>query len=160
MKKILLLLLVVFASCETPTQFSDIALQDTVVTLQDETVTFIEVLHKYKGKKILIDVWASWCGDCIKSLPRTKELQQEFPEAVFLFLSVDKNNKAWKNGIKRFRISGEHYNLPKGMKKGDLVDFLGLRWIPRYLVINENGFVDLFKATKASDSNIVEALKK
>ena len=39
-------------------------------------------------------------------------------------------------------------------------DFLNSNWIPRYLVVNENGTIDLFKAKKITDKRIVEALKK
>ena len=56
-------------------------------------------------------------------------------------------------------IKGAHYNLPKGMKVGDFVDFLNLSWIPRYLVVDEKGNILLFKATNASDKNIRSALK-
>mgnify|MGYP000280060685 CR=1 FL=1 len=162
MRKIFLVCIVFLTSCnfETPTEFSEKALNDTALSLDGTSITIKGLIQHYKGKKILIDVWASWCADCIKGLPKIKDLQKEFPEVVFLFLSVDENNAAWKKGIQRFKIEGEHYNLPNGMKDGDFVDFLGLRWIPRYLVINENGFVDLFKATKATDKNIVLALKK
>ena len=160
-KKILLLSLII-TSCtfETPTEFSEKALNDTALSIDGTSIAIKELIKQYEGKKILIDVWASWCADCIKGLPKIKELQKEFPKVVFLFLSVDENSKAWKKGIERFKIEGEHYNLPNGMSDGDFVDFLGLSWIPRYLVINENGFVDLFKATKATDTNIVLALKK
>jgi hypothetical protein len=44
-------------------------------------------------------------------------------------------------------------------KKGALGKFLGLWWIPRYLVINEFGEITLFKATKITDKNILKALK-
>jgi thiol-disulfide isomerase/thioredoxin len=108
---------------------------------------------------VLIDVWASWCGDCIKGFASVRNLQKEFPEVVFLFLSVDKSKNAWKNGIERFQLKGAHYNLPKGMKSGDFVDFINLGWIPRYMVLNEQGEITLFKATNASDSSLVEALK-
>ncbi|TMM29694.1 TlpA family protein disulfide reductase [Polaribacter aestuariivivens] len=118
-----------------------------------------EILDKYKGKKILIDVWASWCGDCAKSLPNVKNLQKDYPEVVFLFLSVDKSKRAWKNGITRFNLKGEHYNLRKGMKDGEFVDFLNLGWIPRYLIVDKQGKIQLHKATRASDPAIVEALK-
>ena len=161
-KKIILVLSLFLVSCnfETPTQFSEKALNDTVVALDDSSASFKDVVNKYKGKKVLIDVWASWCADCIKGLPNVKELQKEFPEVVFLFLSVDERQNSWKKGIQRFKINGEHYNLPKGMKKGDFVDFLNLNWIPRYLVIDEKGGSTLFKATKASDKSIIEALRK
>ncbi|MDX6747610.1 TlpA disulfide reductase family protein [Polaribacter sp. PL03] len=161
MKKIILVFIIVFTSCslEKPTVFSDLALNDQVYSIDNRSFSVKDVLKKYQGKKVLIDVWASWCGDCIKGLPSVKNLQKEYPEVVFLFLSVDKSKNAWKKGIKRFRIQGEHYNLPKGMKDGDFVDFINLGWIPRYMVIDEVGKITLFKATGASDSLIEEALK-
>ena len=161
MKKILLVFVIIFTSCniEKPTEFTDLALNDSVYDLNNAQFSIKEVLAKYKGKKVLIDVWASWCGDCIKGLPSVKNLQKEYKEVVFLFLSVDKSKTAWKRGIDRFKIKGEHYNLPKGMKDGAFVDFINLGWIPRYMVIDENGKIILFKATRASDSLIEIALK-
>jgi thiol-disulfide isomerase/thioredoxin len=108
---------------------------------------------------VLIDVWASWCKDCIVGLPNLKKFQKENPEVVYLFLSLDRNIKSWKRGIDRFGIEGEHYFMQEG-KKGSFGDFLNLWWIPRYVVVNETGEITLFKATKITDKNIVEALKK
>lgn len=160
MKKIFLVFIILFAGCnfEKPTEFSELALNDNVYSLNNTNFSVKEMLSKYKGKKILIDVWASWCADCIKGLPSVRNLQREYPEVVFLFLSVDKNKAAWKNGINRFQIQGEHYNLPKGMKEGEFVDFINLGWIPRYIVIDELREITLFKATSASDSSIEDAL--
>ena len=161
MKKIGLLFILVFVSCnfERPTEFSEQALNDTIYNVNNTPFSIKEVLDKYQGKKVLIDVWASWCADCIKGLPGVRNLQKEFPEVIFLFLSVDKNKNAWKTGIERFQINGVHYNLPKGMKSGEFVDFINLGWIPRYMVIDAQGKITLFKATSASASSISEALK-
>ncbi|MGY0408398.1 MAG: TlpA family protein disulfide reductase [Polaribacter sp.] len=160
-KKIIILFFLVLVSCnfESPKEFSKEALNEKIVAIDNSSFTLKEVLNKYKGKKILIDVWASWCADCIRGLPKVKKLQKEFPDVVFLFLSVDKNRNAWKNGINRFLINGEHYNLSKGMKNGDFVDFINLNWIPRYLVVNELGDITLFKSTDAADTAIQKALK-
>ena len=38
---------------------------------------FQNILLKHQGKKILIDIWASWCRDCVVTLPELKKLQQE-----------------------------------------------------------------------------------
>jgi len=158
----ILVLLFFFTSCsfEVPKEFSDKALNEKLYNLKDIDATLQEVLNQYKGKKVLIDVWASWCRDCIAGLPKVKEIQREFKEVVFLFLSVDERIDSWKRGVKRYNIKGEHYNLPKGMKKGDLVEFLNISWIPRYVVVNEKGEITLFKATDASDKDIITALKK
>ena len=67
MKKLFLLLIVIFISCnsEKPTQFSTEAYKEMLIGLDDSKITLREVLYNHKGKKILIDVWASWCKDCI-----------------------------------------------------------------------------------------------
>ena len=162
MKKIALVFVILLVSCtkNEPVQFSEEALEEVVFDLNKNQFELKEVLQRFAGKKILIDVWASWCGDCIKGLPAVRVLQKEFPEVVFLFLSVDTSKEAWKKGIQRFQIAGKHFNLPKGMKVGAFVDFIDLSWIPRYIVINETGEITLFNATKASDSQLQAALKK
>ena len=158
----ILILAVFLSSCnfETPVQFSETAKADFLTSLTGEKTTFKEVIGQYKGKKVLIDIWASWCADCVKGMPVIKRLQREFPEVVFLFLSVDRKNSAWKKGIQRFEMKGEHYNLQKGMRKVDFVDFVHLSWIPRYMILDETGVILLFKATNSSDKSIVSALKK
>ena len=162
-KKITFLIFIsILVSCnfEKPTEFSDKAFNEKVYNLNDEVATFKTIINQHKGKKILIDVWASWCRDCLVGMPKVKELQAAFPEVVYLFLSVDEKKGSWKRGVKRYEVVGEHYNLPQGMKNGDLVNFLHLSWIPRYIVVDEKGKISLFKATDASDKAIIEALKK
>ena len=77
MKYIVVILFLGLISCnpETPTRFSDEALSDKLIALDKTELSFKEVLSKYKNKTVLIDFWASWCGDCIKGLPKIAELQ-------------------------------------------------------------------------------------
>ena len=159
MKTIFLVFIILFVSCSA-IQFSELALKDAVYDISNTQFSIKEMFQKYKGKQILVDIWASWCGDCIKSLPSIRNLQKEYPEVVFLFLSVDKSKKTWKKGIERFQIKGAHYYLPKGMKSGAFVDFIDLNWIPRYMVLDERGEITLFNAINTSDSSIEKALKK
>tara|TARA_B100000809_G_scaffold167653_1_gene165026 strand:- start:20533 stop:21027 length:495 start_codon:yes stop_codon:yes gene_type:complete len=162
MKKTFLLLIIIFISCnsEKPRQFTDEAYKEMLVDLDNSKITLREVLYYNKGKKTLIDVWASWCKDCIVGIPKIKELQKEFPDVIFLFLSVDRSTPSWKRAITKYNLVGQHYNLPEGMKDGEFVDFINLNWIPRYMVIDETGEITLFKATNISDKKIKLALKK
>ena len=78
--KVLIVALIVLISCSntTPkTEFPNEALSETLVSLNGEKNNFAQVLEKHKGKTIVIDVWASWCGDCIKGLPLVKALQNK-----------------------------------------------------------------------------------
>lgn len=155
------MLLIVFLGCESekPIQFSEKANLEMLIGLDDSKITLREVLYQHEGKKIFIDVWASWCKDCIVGVPKIKAIQKEFPNVVYLFLSVDRSNPSWKRAIEKYNLVGEHYNLPEGMDDGDFVKFINLNWIPRYMVIDEKGEIALFKAIDASDELITEALK-
>ena len=75
MKKLLLLpiILLAFAACkkeENPETFSEAALQDKMTAIDGTEMSFKDVLEQYKTKPIVIDVWASWCPDCIKGMPK------------------------------------------------------------------------------------------
>ncbi len=161
MKKIatfIIILLTVF-SCnkEVPTQFSEAALNDSFLNLEGHSVALKNILQSHEGKTIVIDIWASWCGDCIKNMPKVKALQQEYNEVVFVFLSLDRGEEAWKKGIKKYEVSGEHYYLPSG-KDSAFGDFVDIDWIPRYMVVDANGNIKLFKAVEADDNDIIELL--
>ena len=156
-----LLVAFLIISCEAqeiPEVFSEAALNDKFVTLDGKDVAFRDILSSYKGQTVLIDVWASWCRDCIEGLPELKAIQKEYNDVVFLFLSLDKGMKRWKQGIEKYQIKGEHYYMESGWD-GDFGEFLDLDWIPRYLVIDKEGKITLFKAVKITDNNIIKALQ-
>lgn len=146
-----ILTIFLFFNCngQKPTQFSHEALNDTFVTLEGSQVTFQNILDKYKGKTILIDIWASWCKDCIKGMPKVKALQTENTDIVYLFLSLDRSTDKWKNGIKKYDVKGEHYYMQSGWK-GAFGEFVDLDWIPRYMVVDTDQNIKLFKATKVN----------
>ena len=160
LKSYIIILCLALISCnfETPTQFSEAALNDLFTSFEGEEVSFSSILESHKGKTILIDVWATWCRDCIVGMPIERALQQEFPEVSFVFLSLDRSEAAWKQGIKKYNIQGDHYFMKSG-PDGPFREFLNSNWIPRYLVVDKQGNIKLFKAKKASDSRIKEALK-
>jgi thiol-disulfide isomerase/thioredoxin len=163
MKDIITIFLVcgLLLSCEAqsePTQFSQEALDATFVDLEGESVTFQNILETFKGKTIVIDVWASWCRDCIVGLPDLKALQTDFKDVTYVFLSMDKTQKSWKNSIEKYEIIGEHYYMASGWD-GPFSDFVDLDWVPRYMIIDSESNIKLFRAIKANDPKIKEQLK-
>lgn len=157
---LLLILLNTTLSCQnTPvTEFSDAALADEFETLSGEKVTFESILEKHKGSKLFIDVWASWCKDCLGGLPGVKQLQKDYPELKYIFLSLDKTKRSWKKGVKRLEITGDHYFMDSGWK-GAFGEFLDLDWIPRYLIVDPDGKIQVYKAIKTTDKKLLNAIK-
>ena len=145
------------APTENKTEFDEVSLSQTMVDLEGNSTTVGEVLEKHKGKIIFVDLWASWCPDCIKGLPKLEEVQKEYPELVYLFLSLDRKEDAWKKSIDKFSIKGEHYWFNTEWKN-KFTDYIGLNWIPRYMLINAEGKIAHYYAIHADDSVMLETL--
>jgi thiol-disulfide isomerase/thioredoxin len=155
---IAILLFVTFAQAQQKF-FTEAALNDVFVSENNEEITLSEILQQYKGKTVFIDVWASWCKDCIAGMSKVQKLREENPEVVFLFLSLDKETESWKHGIEKYGVIGENYFIPSGWK-GPFCSSIDLDWIPRYMVINPKGEISLYKAIETNDENLLKELNK
>ena len=138
----------------------DTAIPNVVLEeVSGDEITLRDVLARYKGQTIMIDFWASWCGDCIESFPYVKDFKANNPQnVVFLYVNVDKERSRWLNAIDTYNLEGHHLYLPEGMK-GDLGQYIGLTWIPRFMVVNAKGDIALWKATQANDEALSSYFK-
>jgi thiol-disulfide isomerase/thioredoxin len=165
MKKVaaLITLLMASISCSNaqPKTFSAEALQGVITTIDGKEVAFQSILKAHEGKTVLIEVWASWCGDCVKAMPKVKEIQAEIPNVDYVFISMDKSLEKWKAGIEKHAVKGDHYwvNDANGMK-GSFGKSIDLDWIPRYIVINKKGEVVLYRAIETDFEKIKTELNK
>lgn len=163
MKKLLysLCFILGLSSCSKAqkTAFTAEALNEVMLTLDEKPIPFSDILKKYKGKTIVIDVWASWCPDCIKGMPKVVALQKQFPNAVYLFLSYDKTAESWKAGIEKYNVRGEHYLIQSKWKDGAFRAAIDLDWIPRYMVVDATGKIALYRVIEADDEKLITTLK-
>ena len=162
MKKIIALL-VAFAtfSCTSnaqKTEFSKKALSTTLLATDGSQVSFKNILKKYKGKTLVIEVWASWCGDCVKAMPKLKELQANNPDVAYLFLSMDKTADKWKAGIVKHDLKGGHF-MANDQMKGVFAKSIDVDWIPRYIIVDKKGKIALYRAIETDFDKINETLK-
>ncbi len=116
------------------------------------------VLKNYENQAIFIDLWASWCKDCIVGFPKIKEYQNKYDKIAYLYLSVDKKEDEWKRGIERFQINGDHYRIDQGWSNY-FCEAIVLDWVPRYLIVDSEGNILHFKSIEADDKSLVKTLK-
>jgi thiol-disulfide isomerase/thioredoxin len=158
----LLVLSVLISNCGSSQEkdmFSQEALNEVFITSEGGKITFKEVLAKHLEKNVLVDVWASWCPDCINGMSKLKDLQSKFPDLQMVYLSYDKTPEAWQSAITKYDLNGDHYLMQSAWKGGDFRKHIDLDWIPRYILIDKKGKIVKYRAIEADDENLINILK-
>lgn len=162
MKKTLVFLFAVISfSCSQAQKnsFSKQALSEKLLAIDGSQVAFKDILKKYKGKTLVIEVWASWCGDCVKAMPKIKELQANNPNVSNLFLSMDRTVENWKIGIEKHELKGDHF-MANDQMKGAFGKAIDLDWVPRYIIVDKTGKIVLYRAIETDFGKINSVLKE
>jgi peroxiredoxin len=87
---------------ETIVKAGDTAPEFSVKTESGKTVT----AKDFGGKLLLLNFWATWCPPCVQETPSLNELSQNLGSKglVVLGVSVDKDEKAYREFIERFHL--------------------------------------------------------
>jgi peroxiredoxin len=95
-------------------------------------------LSSFKGKAILINFWATWCGPCKVEMPHLVELQEQYKDdLVILGVSVDDTAEKMKPFAEQMHIN---YPLLVGLGRDDMQEAYGPLWgIPVSVFINREG---------------------
>ncbi len=147
------------APAVSKTAFTAEALQQPLFALDGKQTTAGNVLEAYKGKTVLLYIWAMWCPDCLKGFPELKAFQAANPDVPVVYFSLDREEQRWKDGIEKFGLKGAHYWF-KTEWKNDFTNAIDLNWIPRYLIINPAGGIAHYYAVKADDPALQQAVDK
>ncbi|HZV68482.1 MAG TPA: TlpA disulfide reductase family protein [Saprospiraceae bacterium] len=117
-------------------------------------------LHDFRGKVVYLDIWASWCGPCRGEIPFAKKLEEEMKgkDVVFLSVSVDVDEDAWKKIIKDKSMGGIHL-ISKGNFDSQIAKLYNVKGIPMYLIIGKDGNIVSNNAARPS-GNVKAELEK
>lgn len=112
-----------------------------LTSLANDSTTFSEVLKKNKGKWLYIDIWASWCKPCIETMPETHKLKDAFKNEPVEFIYVSLNDKKdhWKKAVNTHHLSENQNYFVENGNVSKVVEDLGIKTIPHYLIYNPNG---------------------
>ncbi len=116
-------------------------------------------LSDFLGKVVYLDFWASWCGPCMQQVPFAKELKKRMEgqdDLVFLYISVDTDEDAWRRKVDEEEIRGVHLNVP-GFAH-DVPQTYQLRGVPTFYLIGRDGRIFDNRPPRPSFPNVDEVL--
>ena len=110
-------------------------------------------LSDLKGKYVYIDVWATWCGPCIKQVPYLKQLEERYHDKniVFVSISVDKEEvkATWKQMIIDKKLGGLQLFSDKSFDS-EFMNAYAVNSIPRFILIDPVGKIINIEAPRPS----------
>lgn len=125
-------------------------------------------LDSFKGKYVYIDVWATWCGPCIREIPSLKSIEKEFHKKNIEFVSIStdesrRNGGSWEAAEKKWRDfvkekqmsgvqlwSGQDYSFQQAYQ---------ISGIPRFILIDPKGNIVDANAPRPSDPRLKTLLQ-
>ncbi len=97
------------------------------------------ILDHYKGKTVLIDIWATWCAPCRVAIDQMKPMKQELEDKDIVYIYMTSSTSpfdTWKELIPD--IHGEHYYLTEEQLNHILQQY-GEQAYPTYAIYNPKG---------------------
>ncbi len=123
----------VFFACGNKQATTDGIVNFTATDLDGKTMEFLQ----YRGKTVVLNVWATWCGPCLKEIPDLKEIHREFKDKGVVVLGVlleSESPEAAKPIVEQLTI-----DYPTWYGNDEFAKQFGIQAFPTTIIIDKNG---------------------
>lgn len=115
----------------------------------------------FNGEVLYIDIWATWCGPCLRELPSLAKLATHFKSEKglkFISISIDDTQSEWAKMVKEKQLHGIQLIAENGWNS-DIVSDYKINGIPRFIIVGKDGNIINANAPRPSSKEIIQSLK-
>ncbi|GGG91798.1 hypothetical protein GCM10011416_05630 [Polaribacter pacificus] len=120
-------------------------------------------LNDLQNQYVYIDLWATWCGPCIKEIPYLQKVEKAYHGKNIRFVSVsvdsEKDKEKWKKFVKDKSLKGTQL-YADSVAHNIIKKVFRVNTIPRFILLDTRGKVVSANAPKPSDSKLIDLFDK
>jgi thiol-disulfide isomerase/thioredoxin len=116
-------------------------------------------LDDLKGKYVYIDVWATWCGPCLREIPSLKKVEEEYHDKNIDFVSISiddlEDHQKWVDMVNNKELGGVQL-MADNAWQSDFVQDYKISGIPRFILLDPEGKIVSADAPRPSNEALIE----
>ncbi len=122
----------------------------------------MHALSDYRGKVVLVDVWATWCAPCKAEIPHLELLVSNYKDRddiVFISVSINrqKDREKWHSFVKERHLKGIQLLADKGFNSKILKDY-EISGVPRFMLFDKDGKILSVNAPRPSNPQLKQLI--
>lgn len=149
---IVLSLFIILSSCKTKIESSNSTLPGGFIEKEKRVEAFdfglstidggYITLKELKGKVVLLDFWAEWCGPCKRATPIVVSLYNQYKDRGFIVIGMNLDDESDLDKVLDY-IKKNNINYPITIKGFSVAQKYGVSGIPRFFLIDKEGKIAL-----------------
>jgi len=115
----------------------------------------VHSLSEYRGKVVVMDFWATWCGSCAEVMPRMQKLHEKFADQGVLVFGIN----SWEKGDPVALMKRKHLSYELLLKGEQISEAYRVTILPVIYIIGDDGTI-IYCHEGRDDKNLASLIEK